>query len=89
VFVREAHKRGIARHHRAGDQPHVRQHPWFQAARRAPKGSHKRDFYVWSDDPKRYAETRIIFTDTEKSNWAWDDIASSTTGTGSSTISPT
>jgi maltose alpha-D-glucosyltransferase/alpha-amylase len=51
------------------------QHPWFQAARRAPRGSAKRDYYVWSDDPKKYSGTRIIFTDTEKSNWAWDDVA--------------
>ena len=51
------------------------QHPWFQAARRAPRDSPKRNFYVWSDEPKRYSGTRIIFTDTEKSNWAWDDVA--------------
>ena len=51
------------------------QHPWFQAARRAPKGSAKRDYYVWSDDPNKYAGTRIIFTDTETSNWAWDPVA--------------
>ncbi|HYR00907.1 MAG TPA: maltose alpha-D-glucosyltransferase, partial [Casimicrobiaceae bacterium] len=46
-----------------------------QAARRAPRGSPKRDFYVWSDDPTKYSGTRIIFTDTEKSNWTWDDVA--------------
>jgi maltose alpha-D-glucosyltransferase/alpha-amylase len=51
------------------------QHAWFQAARRAPKGSSKRNYYVWSDDPTRYAGTRIILTDTETSNWAWDDVA--------------
>jgi len=51
------------------------QHPWFQAARRAPPGSVKRDYYVWSDDPNRYAGTRVIFTDTETSNWAWDEVA--------------
>jgi maltose alpha-D-glucosyltransferase/alpha-amylase len=51
------------------------QHPWFQAARRAPRGSVKRDYYVWSDDPNKYAGTRIIFTDTESSNWAWDPVA--------------
>jgi len=51
------------------------QHPWFQRARRAPKGSPERDFYVWSDDPNKYSGTRIIFTDTEKSNWAWDPEA--------------
>ncbi|MBK9168648.1 MAG: maltose alpha-D-glucosyltransferase [Bryobacterales bacterium] len=48
------------------------QHPWFQAARKAPPGSPERDFYVWSDDPQKYKEVRIIFTDTEKSNWSWD-----------------
>ena len=51
------------------------QHPWFQAARSAPAGSKKRDFYVWSDTDKKYPETRIIFTDTEKSNWTWDEVA--------------
>jgi maltose alpha-D-glucosyltransferase/alpha-amylase len=53
------------------------QHPWFQAARRAPRESAKRDYYVWSDDPSKYSGTRIIFTDTETSNWAWDDVAQS------------
>ena len=51
------------------------QHPWFQAARRAPPGSPKRDFYVWSDTDQQYQGTRIIFTDTETSNWAWDPVA--------------
>jgi maltose alpha-D-glucosyltransferase/alpha-amylase len=51
------------------------QHPWFQRARQAPKGSPERDWYVWSDDPTRYADTRIIFTDTETSNWTWDPVA--------------
>jgi maltose alpha-D-glucosyltransferase / alpha-amylase len=51
------------------------QHPWFQAARRAPKGSPERDMYVWSDTDKLFEGVRIIFTDTEKSNWTWDDIA--------------
>jgi maltose alpha-D-glucosyltransferase/alpha-amylase len=51
------------------------QHPWFQRARRAPKDSPERDWYVWSDDPNKYADTRIIFTDTEKSNWTWDPEA--------------
>ena len=48
------------------------QHPWFQRARKAPPGSPERDYYVWSDTDKRYAGTRIIFLDTEKSNWTWD-----------------
>ena len=51
------------------------QHPWFQKARNAPPGSPERDFYVWSDTPDRYEEARIIFQDTETSNWAWDPIA--------------
>src|SRR5262245_25098816 len=51
------------------------QHPWFQAARRAPPGSRKRNWYVWSDTDQKYQGTRIIFTDTEKSNWTWDPVA--------------
>jgi len=51
------------------------QHPWFQAARRAPAGSPERDFYVWSDTDQKYQGTRIIFVDTESSNWTWDPIA--------------
>jgi maltose alpha-D-glucosyltransferase/alpha-amylase len=51
------------------------QHPWFQRARRAKPGSNARDFYVWSDTDAKFPETRIIFTDTEKSNWTWDEVA--------------
>ncbi|HSU18575.1 MAG TPA: maltose alpha-D-glucosyltransferase, partial [Acidobacteriaceae bacterium] len=51
------------------------QHPWFKAARHAPKGSPERNMYVWSDTDKLYEGVRIIFTDTEKSNWTWDDVA--------------
>src|SRR5256714_10365553 len=51
------------------------QHPWFQAARRARPGSRKRNYYVWSDTDTKYAETRVIFIDTEKSNWTWDPVA--------------
>jgi len=51
------------------------QHPWFQRARRAPKDSRERNWYVWSDDPNKYAGARIIFTDTETSNWTWDPVA--------------
>jgi maltose alpha-D-glucosyltransferase/alpha-amylase len=51
------------------------QHPWFQAARRAPRGSSERDFYVWSDTEEKYKDARIIFTDTERSNWTWDPVA--------------
>ena len=51
------------------------QHPWFQRARRAPKGSAERDFYVWTDDPTQYKDVRIIFQDFETSNWTWDTEA--------------
>jgi maltose alpha-D-glucosyltransferase/alpha-amylase len=51
------------------------QHPWFERARRAPKGSPEREFYVWSDTDQLYKDARIIFTDTEKSNWTWDTVA--------------
>jgi maltose alpha-D-glucosyltransferase/alpha-amylase len=51
------------------------QHPWFKAARLASKGSPERDMYVWSDTDKLFEGVRIIFTDTEKSNWTWDEVA--------------
>jgi maltose alpha-D-glucosyltransferase / alpha-amylase len=51
------------------------QHPWFKAARLAPPGSPQREMYVWSDTDQKYKDARIIFTDTEKSNWTWDDTA--------------
>jgi maltose alpha-D-glucosyltransferase / alpha-amylase len=51
------------------------QHPWFKAARLAPPGSPERDRYVWSDSGEKYKDARIIFTDTEKSNWTWDETA--------------
>jgi maltose alpha-D-glucosyltransferase/alpha-amylase len=51
------------------------QHPWFQAARRAPPGSPEREMYVWSDTDQKYKDARIIFTDTESSNWTWDPEA--------------
>jgi maltose alpha-D-glucosyltransferase / alpha-amylase len=51
------------------------QHEWFQRARRAPKGSKWRDFYVWEDTPDRWSEARIIFQDFETSNWTWDPVA--------------
>ena len=50
------------------------QHPWFQAAR-ADRNSPYRDYYVWSDSDQKYQDARIIFLDTEESNWTWDEIA--------------
>ncbi|WP_284734544.1 maltose alpha-D-glucosyltransferase [Sphingosinicella terrae] len=75
AFVDEAHRRGLkvitelVINHTSAD------HPWFQAARHAPPGSPERDFYVWSDSDQAYAGTRIIFCDTERSNWTWDEVA--------------
>jgi maltose alpha-D-glucosyltransferase / alpha-amylase len=51
------------------------QHPWFERSRQAPPGSPHRDFYVWSDTDERYQDARIIFVDSERSNWTWDPIA--------------
>jgi maltose alpha-D-glucosyltransferase/alpha-amylase len=51
------------------------QHDWFKRAKRSAKGTSARNWYVWSDSDQKYQGTRIIFTDTEKSNWAWDDEA--------------
>jgi maltose alpha-D-glucosyltransferase/alpha-amylase len=51
------------------------QHPWFERARRAPAGSRERDFYVWTDDPSKWRQARIIFQDYETSNWSWDPVA--------------
>jgi maltose alpha-D-glucosyltransferase / alpha-amylase len=75
LFVREAHRRGLKVITELVVNHTSDQHPWFQAARRAPKGSPKRDYYVWSDTDQKYKGTRIIFTDTETSNWAWDPVA--------------
>ncbi len=50
------------------------QHPWFLEARSSPSSA-KRDYYVWSDTPDRYADARVIFKDFEQSNWTWDPVA--------------
>lgn len=74
AFLKEAHQRGIrvildlVLNHTSD------QHPWFQAAR-ADRNSPYRDYYVWSDDDTKYRDARIIFIDTEKSNWTWDEMA--------------
>jgi maltose alpha-D-glucosyltransferase / alpha-amylase len=51
------------------------QHPWFERARQSPAGSPHRDFYVWSATDERYRDARIIFVDSERSNWTWDPVA--------------
>jgi maltose alpha-D-glucosyltransferase/alpha-amylase len=74
LLVEAAHQRGIrviadlVMNHTSSD------HPWFQEARSDP-GSPKRDWYVWSDTDDRYRDARIIFVDTEVSNWTWDAVA--------------
>ena len=72
-FLEAAHERGIrviadlVMNHTSD------QHPWFQESRRP--GSAKRDWYVWSDTDQRYLDARVIFVDTESSNWTWDPEA--------------
>jgi maltose alpha-D-glucosyltransferase/alpha-amylase len=69
----EAHRRGIrvitdlVMNHTSD------QHPWFKASREDPDGPYG-DFYVWSDTDDRYDEARIIFVDTETSNWTYDEV---------------
>jgi maltose alpha-D-glucosyltransferase/alpha-amylase len=73
-FLDEAHRRGmrvimdLVMNHTSD------QHPWFQDARSSPKSAH-RDWYVWSETTTRYQDARIIFLDTETSNWTWDEQA--------------
>ncbi len=71
----EAHRRGIAVLVELVLNHTSDQHPWFQRARRAPAGSPERDYYVWSDTDRRFQGARIIFTDTERSNWTFDEVA--------------
>ena len=74
VFLEAAHARGIrviadlVLNHTSD------QHPWFQEARESPD-SPKRNWYVWSDTDLKYLEARVIFIDTERSNWTWDEEA--------------
>ncbi|MGF6392006.1 maltose alpha-D-glucosyltransferase [Pseudomonas plecoglossicida] len=74
-FIGEAHKRGLRVITELVINHTSDQHPWFQRARHAKRGSNARNFYVWSDDDQKYDGTRIIFLDTEKSNWTWDPVA--------------
>ncbi|MFC7327776.1 maltose alpha-D-glucosyltransferase [Marinactinospora rubrisoli] len=72
-LVEQAHKRGIrviadlVMNHTSD------QHPWFKASREDPDGPYG-DFYVWSDTTERYSDARIIFVDTEQSNWTYDEV---------------
>ncbi len=75
AFLAAAHERGLQVMIELVINHTSDQHPWFQRARRSPEGSPEREFYVWSDTDKKYQDARIIFTDTEKSNWTWDPEA--------------
>ncbi|WP_370526260.1 maltose alpha-D-glucosyltransferase [Cellulomonas sp. JH27-2] len=72
-LIEEAHRRGmrlvvdLVMNHTSD------QHPWFQASRSDPEGPYG-DFYVWSDDAEQYRDARIIFVDTETSNWTFDPV---------------
>jgi maltose alpha-D-glucosyltransferase/alpha-amylase len=74
-FLDAAHKRGLKVITELVINHTSDQHAWFERARRAPRDSPERNFYVWSDDPNKYAGVRLIFPDMESSNWAWDPIA--------------
>ncbi|HEX6226506.1 MAG TPA: maltose alpha-D-glucosyltransferase, partial [Chryseolinea sp.] len=74
-FLKEAHQRGLKVITELVINHTSDQHPWFQRARKAPKGSAHRNFYVWTDDPNQYKDVRIIFQDFESSNWTWDPVA--------------
>jgi maltose alpha-D-glucosyltransferase/alpha-amylase len=71
-FVRAAHARDIRVITDLEVNHTSDQHPWFQRARQAKPGSASRDFYVWSNTDQKYADTRVILVDTERSNWTWD-----------------
>jgi maltose alpha-D-glucosyltransferase / alpha-amylase len=72
-FLEAAHARGIRVIADLVVNHTSDQHPWFQESRKP--GSPKRDWYVWSDTDQRYQDARIIFVDTESSNWTWDHEA--------------
>jgi maltose alpha-D-glucosyltransferase/alpha-amylase len=73
-FIDAAHARGIRVITDLVVNHTSDQHPWFIEASSSPD-SPRRDWYVWSDSPERYKDARIIFTDTEKSNWTWCEAA--------------
>jgi maltose alpha-D-glucosyltransferase/alpha-amylase len=74
AFLDAAHERGLKVVTELVLNHTSDQHPWFKEARSSPD-SPKRDYYVWSDTDERYRGVRIIFRDTEMSNWAWDPVS--------------
>jgi maltose alpha-D-glucosyltransferase / alpha-amylase len=75
-FLAEAHKRGLRIIVEMVLNHTSDQHPWFLESR-SSRDNPKRDWYVWSDTDERYRDARIIFVDTELSNWAWDPVSKS------------
>jgi maltose alpha-D-glucosyltransferase/alpha-amylase len=74
-FMQEAKRRGLRVITELVVNHTSDQHDWFKRAKRSAPGSSARNWYVWSDTDQKYQGTRIIFTDTEKSNWTWDSEA--------------
>ena len=74
-FIQEAKKRGLRVVTELVINHTSDEHAWFKRAQRSPPGSSARSWYVWSNTDQKYQGTRIIFTDTEKSNWTWDPEA--------------
>ncbi len=75
AFIAEAKRRGLRVAAEVVVNHTSDQHPWFLAAREAPPGSPPRDFYVWSDTDKKYAEADVLYADAKRSNWTWDPVA--------------
>jgi maltose alpha-D-glucosyltransferase/alpha-amylase len=74
-LLKEAHQRGLKVITELVLNHTSDKHPWFQRARNSPRDSDWRNYYVWSDDPSKYSDVRIIFQDFEPSNWSWDPVA--------------
>ncbi len=74
-LLKEAHARGLRVITELVLNHTSDQHEWFKRSRKAPRGSKWRDFYVWSETAEKYKDARVIFTDFETSNWAWDPVA--------------
>jgi maltose alpha-D-glucosyltransferase / alpha-amylase len=75
AFLKAAHARGIKVISELILNHSSDQHPWFKRARKAKAGTRYRDFYVWSDNPDKYKEARLIVQEDESSNWSWDPEA--------------
>jgi maltose alpha-D-glucosyltransferase / alpha-amylase len=75
LLLKEAHRRGIKIITELILNHTSDQHPWFRKAKRSKPGSRFRDYYVWSDNPDKYADARVIFTEQESTNWTYEPEA--------------